>query len=151
MPATAPPTPAAPGFTSQERELIRTTLFERYARDMPVQAVDVELLVEAGDPAPTTCPAVYWQGGDAEFVVARVRTPAGPTFRAQFFYAEGDRIEAFGTGHRDYGNLGDCVVTLLQVQAAHAAERQARARPAGARAPQPQITGDEDYDGPLVI
>lgn len=149
MPAnSAPPAPAASPFTGQERELIQTTLIERYARLVPLQDVEVELLVRPGDPAPLACPAVYWQDGTAEFVVARVPTPAGPVFRPQFFYAEGDALEAFGTGHDAYGNLGDCLVTLLQVQAAHAAERRA---PAGARAPQPKPTGDDDYDGPLVI
>lgn len=144
--------PSAPaGFTDQERELVHATLFERYARVVPLQDVEVELLIDAAAPGPVACAALYWRDGAAEFVVARVVGPVGPTFRAQFFYGQGDDAEVFGTGHSDYGNLGDCVVTLLQVQAAHAAEARNKASPAANRPAQPDITGDEDYDGPLVI
>lgn len=136
-------------FPAQDIDLVKRTLWERYGRPVQVQEVEVELLIAPGDAIPSACPALYWRDGNANFVLARVQGPAGvPTFRTQFFY---DENEVFGTGHTEYGNLGDCVVTVLQVQQAHAAER-AKVKPAGAaRAPQPQVSGDDDYHGPLVI
>jgi hypothetical protein len=37
-------------------------------------------------------------------------------YRCQFFYSE---AEQYGIGHGEYKSLGDCVVTLLQVQSDH--------------------------------
>lgn len=137
-------------FPLQERELVQTTLFERYGRVVPVQSVEVELQIDAATPTPASCPALYWRDGEAHFVIARVLGKIGiPTYRTQFFY-EGDD-EVFGTGHTDYGNLGDCVVTVLQVQSAHQAERTARQKPASSKVQQPAITGEDEYHGPLVI
>lgn len=140
-------TTAPTGFTPLERELVQMTLHERFNRVVPIHDVEVTLQLDPTNPAAANCAALYWQQGDAEFVIAKVvRADGGPTsFRSQFFYGDD---EAYGTGHSDYGNLGDCAIDLLQVQAGHAAERQAA--PAGKTAPQPEITGD-DYDGPAVI
>lgn len=49
----------------------------------------------------------------AQFVVCKV---AAERFRCQFFYVE---TEYYGTGHDQYDSLGDCVLTLLQVQSDH--------------------------------
>ena len=136
------------GFTPLERELVQMALHERYGRIVTIQDVEVALQIDPATPLPTTCNALYWQASDAEFVVAKiVRTPNGiPTYRTQFFYGDD---EAYSTSQSEYGNLGDCVVSVLQVQATHEAERNAPAK--GKLAPQPEITGDENYDGPLVI
>ena len=138
------------GFTPIERELVQTTLLERYGRVVPIQDVEVALQINTTDPLPTDCQALYWQdsANEVEFVIAKiVRAPTDiPTYRTQFFYGDG---EVFGTKPSEYGNLGDCVITVLQVQAAHGAER--KAPPKGKVAPQPTITRDEDYSGPLVI
>ena len=137
-------------FTPIEREVVQTTLLERYGRVVPVQDVEVALQINPADPLPTDCQAIYWQDSTqgVEFVIAKiVRSPTDiPTYRTQFFYGDS---EVFGTNPNEYGNLGDCVITVLQVQAAHGAERNAPAK--GKLAPQPEITGDEKYDGPLVI
>ncbi|MGB9092829.1 MAG: hypothetical protein WCB93_01810 [Gallionella sp.] len=63
-------------------------------------------------------------------------------FRCQFFHSE---TEQYGTGHEQYDSLGDCVVTLLQVQSDH--ERQMANISAGATL----AKDDEDYHGPVVI
>lgn len=137
---------APTGFTPLERELVQMALHERYNRVVPIHDVEVTLQLEPARPEGANCAALYWQHDDAEFVVAKLVRAGGPTtFRNQFFYGDD---EAYGTGQSDYGNLGDCVISLLQVQATHAAKRQAA--PAGKTAPQPAITGD-DYDGPAVI
>lgn len=127
-----------PAFTEPERKLVQQTLIERFGTPVPIQAVEVEMQLSPPSPLLTDCPAFYWQRDGAEFVVCK----AGPDdFRAQFFYGPD---EIFGTGVERYDNLGDCVVSLLQVQAEHGQTRN------GQRAQQPAITGD-DYDGPLVI
>lgn len=146
------PSPPA-DFSPQEKELAQTTLFERYGRVVPLQPVEVELQIDPKSPEPTACAALYWQDGDAEFVLARmVAFPgAAPIYRAQFFYGDD---EAYGTGHANYGNLGDCLISILKVQSEHEASRGRTASPGAPKprlAPQPKITGDEDYDGPLVI
>lgn len=136
------------GFTPLERELVQMALHERYNRVVPIHDVEVTLQLDPASPEAASCAALYWQGGDAEFVVAKVvRAAVGvTTFRTQFFYGDD---EAYGTSQSEYGNLGDCVISVLQVQASHQAERQAPAK--GPRAAQPEITGDENYDGPTVI
>jgi hypothetical protein len=133
-------------FTEHERKLVQLTLLERYGRAIPLQTVEVELQLDPQAPVPTEHAAFYWQQDGAEFIVSKT----GPQeFRAQFFYSP---EEMFGTGRDAYDNLGDCIVTLLQVQAEHAARqpRTSAGDPKGPRAPQPAVTGD-DYDGPLVI
>ena len=147
--------PNAPAdFTPHEKELLQSTLLERYGRVVPLQPVEVELQIDPKSPEASTCAALFWQDGDAAFVLARMIAFAGaaPIYRAQFFYGEGEDAEVFGTGHANYGNLGDCLVSILQVQALHQETRRPQATGApAARAPQPKVTGDEDYDGPLVI
>ena len=142
--------PSPQDFFPQEKELVQTTLLERYGRVVTLQPVEVELQIDPKTHEPTTCAALYWNDGDAEFVLARMIAFAGaaPIYRAQFFYGDD---EAFGTGHSNYGNLGDCVISILQVQSEHEAARKLAAKPSGPKAPQPKITGDDDYDGPLVI
>lgn len=120
-------------FTDAERQLAQQTLTERYGEPVPLDVVDIE----AND---DTFPALFWLARGAEFLVAKT---GQAQFRAQFFYSEN---EAFGTGIEHYDNLGDCLVSVLQVQADHEAERHGTPR----RVIQPAITGD-DYNGPLVI
>jgi hypothetical protein len=85
------------------------------------------------------CPTLYWAERGAQFVVCKV---AAERFRCQFFYSE---TEQYGTGHDEYDSLGDCVVTLLQVQSDH--ERQLARISSNAT----QAIVDDDYNGPLVI
>ena len=67
---------------------------------------------------------------------------AAERYRCQIFYSE---TEQYGTGHDEYNSLGDCVVTLLQVQSDH--ERQLANTSSSAT----QAKIDDDYQGPLVI
>ena len=131
-----------PDFTDNDFQLVNQILFERYNRLISVQAAEVELLLAPDDREPTACPALYWSGLGAEFIVAKV---GEQRFRCQFFYSES---EIFGTGRDVYDNLGDCVTNLLQLQADHHATRAA-ALPDGAQ--KQASTADEDYHGPVII
>lgn len=131
-----------PDFTDSEFQLANQILLERYSRLVPLQAVEVELLLDPAHKEPTPCPALYWNELGAEFIVAKV---GDRRFRCQFFYSAD---EQFGTGRDFYDNLGDCVTNLLQVQADHHGTRSASlTETIGNKTP----AQDEDYHGPIVI
>ena len=135
MPA---PLQAAAEFSRNDLALVATTLHERYGHEVAIEAVEVELAPEPDARTATPWPALYWQQRGAEFVVVKL----GPDcFRPRFFYANG---EQFGTGRDDYANLGDCLISVLQVQADD--ERRRAAAGSGSREEAPA-----DYSGPLVI
>ncbi len=127
-------------FSDSELKLINQTLVERYGRMVPLQTADAEIQLHAESDALDTCPVVYWKERGAHFVVFKL----GDTrFKAQFFYNEATQ---YGTGKESFDNLGDCVVTLLQVQADH--EQQMK----GIRSGMTRLDiADDGYDGPLVI
>ena len=134
-----------PDFTDSEFQLVNQILFERYSRIVPLQAVEVELLLSPDDKLPTSCPALYWSELGCEFVVAKI---GDQRFRCQFFYSPS---EIFGTGRETYDNLGDCVTTLLKLQADHHGTRSA-ALPEGAAKETPgNSSDDENYLPPIVI
>jgi hypothetical protein len=128
-----------PDFTDAEQKLVSASLFERYGKLVPFQLADSELQLDASSEELTLCPTIYWAERGAQFVVCKV---APERYRCQFFYSE---TEHYGTGHDEYDSLGDCVVTLLQVQSDH--ERQL----ADISSRATLANTDADYDGPLVI
>ncbi|MGE5467513.1 MAG: hypothetical protein ACM3Y9_08830 [Ignavibacteria bacterium] len=128
---------AIPDFNEAELKLAQQTLRERYGREIPTETAEAEIGVgEGGDL--DTCPVLYWEERGAHFVVFKV---GESRFRAQFFYSEAAQ---YGTGKNEFNNLGDCLVTLLQVQSDH--ERQMAGVRSGATA-----KDFDDYDGPLVV
>ncbi len=100
-------------FTESEQQLISQTLKERYGKDVEFQLADVEIRVNPADRTLTECPAVFWSERDANFLVVK---SGEKEFRCQFFYRG---HEQFGTGRETYDELGDCLITLLQVQSDH--------------------------------
>jgi hypothetical protein len=130
--------PAIPDFTDVERKLVAQALLERYGQVVPVEAGDaeIELIPESGQL--DMCPVLYWSERGANFVIFKL---AANRYRAQFFYS--DALQ-FGTGKESFDNLGDCVITVLQVQSDH--ERQMKGIRSGMTA-----QNFDDYDGPLVI
>jgi len=125
-------------FTDSEIKLVNQSLLERYGHAVAVEAVESEVQLDAEGEALTDCPTLYWQERGAHFVVIKI---AQSRYTAQFFYSE---TTQFGTGKPSFDNLGDCVITLLQVQSDH--ERQMQGVRSGMTA-----TDFDDYDGPLVI
>jgi hypothetical protein len=111
---------------------------ERYGRVVPVQVADAEVQLDPEDEKLTDCPTLYWEERGAHFVVIKI---GDSRYTGQFFYSE---TTQFGTGKPMFDNLGDCVVTLLQVQADH--EQQMKGVRSGMTA-----KDFDDYDGPLVI
>ncbi len=104
-----------PDFNGSEIWAIRTTLKERYGRDIELQLADSEVKL---DPATLTwCPTVYWEVTPVNFVIFKT---APERYRCQFFYNEN---EFYGTGIEEYDNISECVTTLLQMQADHDAHK----------------------------
>ncbi len=107
-----------PDFTDTELWIIRSTVKERYSTEVPVELAETEVRARPGARELTVCPAVYWERDGVYFVVFKMDDSR---YRCQFFY----RLhQMFGTGVEEFEDLGECVVTLLRVQADHAAQAQ---------------------------
>ena len=133
-----------PDFTDTEFQLANQILLERYGKIVPLQRVDVDLQLRPEPEPPSPCPALYWSALGAEFIVAKT---GDQRFRCQFFYSPS---EIFGTGRDIYDNLGDCVITLLRLQADHHGTRSG-SLPEGATRQATAGDDDENYLPPIVI
>jgi hypothetical protein len=103
---------AIPDFTNTEHWLLNTTLRERYGCEMEVQIADAEIRLAPTDRSLTTCPVFYWQADDeCNFVIFKT---GDSTYRCQFYYQP---YKQMGTGVRQYDDLAECAVALLQAQA----------------------------------
>lgn len=131
-----------PDFTDTEFQLANQILLERYGKIVPLQRVDVDLQLRPEPEPPSPCPALYWSALGAEFIVAKT---ADQRYRCQFFYSAN---EMFGTGRDVYDNLGDCMTTLLRLQADHHSTRTGGLPAGAAAAPSGE---DDDYHPPIVI
>ncbi len=127
-------------FNEADLRLAQQTLRERYGHEVTIDIAEAEIGLGEENTELTICPVLYWQERGAHFVVFKI---ADSRYRAQFFYSE---AQQFGTGKDSFDNLGDCLVTVLQVQSDH--ERQMAGVRSGATAK--DLAGD-DYDGPLVV
>jgi hypothetical protein len=107
-----------PDFNESELWTVKTTLRERYGRDIDVELAETEVRLYRHTTDMVPCPTLYWTVDGCHFLV--VKTGA-ERYRCQFFY----RVhQMYGTGVEEYDNLAECVVTLLQVQADYLAKQQ---------------------------
>jgi hypothetical protein len=106
-----------PDFTDTERHVVETTLKERFGHAVEVLVADAEIRMYTGDRELTEVPVLFWKERGCQFVIFKV---ADNRFRNQFFYSVKDQ---FGTGREEYDDIGDCVLTLLRVQADHESMR----------------------------
>ncbi|MDP2169196.1 MAG: hypothetical protein Q8J96_02115 [Rhodocyclaceae bacterium] len=133
-----------PKFNASERRLVSQTLQERYGRQVSFEDAEAELLLHPLDSAVTICPTLAWEERGANFVVFKT---GDNRFRCQFYYTA---TEQFGTGKDEYDTLGDCVITLLQVQSDHERERQGMR--SGMNAVDFSKANDgEEYFPPIII
>ncbi len=116
-----------PDFTETEIWIVRQTLQERYGRDVPVELGDSEIRLHPEDRELTVVPCLFWAERGANFVVFKT---AANRFRGQFFYRG---FQQYGTGKAEYDELGQCVITLLQVQADHERKEQTEPTDPGPR------------------
>jgi hypothetical protein len=101
-------------ITDIEIGIVQSTLDERWGKNaVEPQVVDVEARLSKGDRELTECPALYWEQADCHFIIIKTDDSQ---YRTQFYY--GNR-EQFGTSIPEYDNMGDCVLSLLRLQADH--------------------------------
>jgi hypothetical protein len=138
-----------PDFTDTELWVIRETLKERYGREVPVETVTSDIRLDPADRETTPCPAAFWRERGANFVIFKTGTDR---FRSQFYYRG---FEQYSTGKSEFDNIGDCIVTLLQVQADHEHKRAERAAKGGDSADRPRTdsktdSGEDWYYQPVI-
>lgn len=102
-----------PDYTDAELWTVRSTPEERYGEAIETELADCEIRLHPADRTLTECPALFWSQRDANFIIIKV---AESEYRSQFYYRG---YQQYGTGHNSYDNIGDCVITLLQVQSDH--------------------------------
>ena len=105
-------------FTDTDVWTIESTLKERWGNDhgIELQFATTEIRVHPGDRDTTECPAVLWSYNGCNYVIFKIGLQQ---YRCQFFYRG---YQQYGTGIPEYDDIGDCVISLLQVQADHARE-----------------------------
>jgi hypothetical protein len=102
-----------PDFTETELWTLRTTLAERYGRPVEIQLADTEMIAGDGSNEMAWCPTVFWSAKGANFAISKI---APKRYRAIFYYHPDHQL---GTGIDSYDEIGDCVVSLLQVESDH--------------------------------
>jgi hypothetical protein len=105
-------------ITDSETWIVRSTLAERYKEEMELQVADAEIRLNPSDRDTTACPAWYWEKDGCHFIVFKTGTRR---YRCQFFYRP---YQQYGTGVREYRDITECVVSLLQAQADHEARER---------------------------
>jgi hypothetical protein len=109
---------AIPDITQTEEWIVRTTLKERYGRDIELQYADADIRLSPSDRELTSCPVVFWEADGCNFAIFK---SGERLYRCQFFYQP---YKQYGTGVREYDDLSECTVALLQAQADHTAEER---------------------------
>jgi hypothetical protein len=137
------PRPIKP-FTARERHLISQTLLERFGHPVALEPVDAELQLNLLKEEFAFCPSIMWRENGANFIVFKT---GDERYRCLFYYNE---AMLFGTGKDEYNNLGDCVVTLLQVHADQE-EQSRKIRNALNSIDFEKANDGEEYFGPLIV
>lgn len=105
-------------FETEELDVIRQTLKERYNRDLEIKLADTELRLSPPSPELTMCPAVYWEADNCHFLISKT---GRQQYHCQFFYGP---EEQFSTGNYFYDDIVDCTVSLLRAQADHQLQKK---------------------------
>jgi len=100
-----------PDFTDNELWVVRSTLKERYGKEVEPQLADTEVMLDGDGMA--WCPALFWSARGANFVI--VKTGAS-RYKAYFYFHPEHQL---GTGIDHYDDIAECVVSVLQVEADH--------------------------------
>jgi hypothetical protein len=110
--------PEIPDITESERWIIDSTLKERYGHAVELQLADAEIRLMPSDRELSSCPVVYWNEEGCNFIIFKT---GDRRYRCQFFYRG---YQQYGTGVYEYDDLTECIVSLLQTQADHAAKER---------------------------
>lgn len=105
-------------ITETEQWIVKTTLNERYGRDIELQHADAEIRLNPADRDLTSCPVFVWEAEGCHFVIFKT---GERRYRCQFFFRG---YQQYGTGVHEYDDLTECAVSLLQTQADHCARER---------------------------
>ena len=110
--------PDIPDITDTELWIVKTTLKERYGREVEIQLADAEVRLSPADRELSSCPLIHWLADDCNFVLVKA---GDRTYRCQFYYRG---YQQYGTGRNAYDDLAECIVDLLQTQADYSAKER---------------------------
>ena len=97
-------------FSETDVWTVQQTLDERWGKGkIEAQLADVEIRLRPGDRELSTCPALFWEYKNSNFVIFKT---GRSTYKTQFYYKGRDQ---YGTEVPSFDNILDCVVTVLQV------------------------------------
>ncbi len=102
--------PTIPDFSPTELHIIQSTLNERYGMSVEMHLADTEVALTPDDHEAALCPTVFWREDESNFFVFKT---GEDHFRCQFFQ---NPSEVFLTDPFEFNNVGDCVITLLQLE-----------------------------------
>ena len=104
-------------FSDAEVTAVRQKIERRWpGRVVEIHLADVDLSLDQGA-QPREYPAIFWNVDGCNFLVLKT---GRSEYRAEFFYSD---MERFGTGIDTFSSLGECALTLLQIQADHESVR----------------------------
>ncbi len=99
-------------FSDTDVWTVQQTLEERWGKGKTeTQLADVEVRLRSNDRELSTCPAIFWEFENSNFVIFKI---GRGTYKTQFYYKGRDQ---YGTAVPSFDNILDCVVTVLQVHA----------------------------------
>nr|VFK14030.1 MAG: hypothetical protein BECKLFY1418C_GA0070996_100536 [Candidatus Kentron sp. LFY] len=101
----------APDFTDTEIRIIQSAVNERYRKEVRLELADTECRLDPDTTILTSCPTVFWREKETNFVVMKT---AEKCYRCQFF---GRDLDMYGTGRKEYDDVTECAMGLLQAQA----------------------------------
>ena len=112
--------PSIADFTKSEIWTVESTLKERWGKDneIELQFADTDIRLSLGEKDTTVCPGVIWEYQGCNYVIFKTGVQ---NYRCQFFYKG---YQQYGTGVHEYDDIGDCIISLLQVQSDHARENK---------------------------
>ena len=106
-----------PAMTDTERWVVTQAVKERFGKEVPLEDVETEIRLHIDHRELTLCPSFYWLERGCHFVLSKT---GESRYRSMFFYRIRDR---FATGREEYDDVGDCVTTLMKMQADEEAKR----------------------------
>lgn len=110
-------------FNQIELKIIQDAVDERYGASTTLEIGEAEIRPDSASRSLMSVAVVHWSHEDVNFVIFKL---ADRHYRSQFFYRG---YQQFGTGHEMYDDIGECVITTLQVQADHAASEARKNEP----------------------
>ncbi len=101
-------------YTDNELRVIHETLKKRFANEIEIHLADCEIKPDASTKQVEDRPAVYWHANHCNFIVVKLNSSQ---FQGRYFYTAEDDS---GEGLQQYTNIENCVIALLDSQAAQA-------------------------------